>query len=302
MFSKKKTVCAIEIGGTTSAVAFSNELGKFLWKKKGIPTAFPIRGEDSIKLICDTIKKSGHEYSAIGIASFGPLRISEGKIGNTTKPNWKHFPLISEIRKNLNTKVPIVLETDVNAPAFSEYLALKQKGIKAKAVGYLTVGTGVGLGIFEDGHPIHGSLHPEFGHIIVDSYKNDYFPGVCPFHGNCFEGRISALALAQRLNIKQSELKDVPNDHPIWDLFAFYVAKAATTAAYSYALDQFVVGGGIMTGDNRGFLYDKANKYCKNMINGYLYNPHIRRPIYNKDAGLVGAAACAFHPEHFQTL
>ncbi|KAK8876375.1 hypothetical protein M9Y10_006578 [Tritrichomonas musculus] len=287
--SANKTVCCVEIGGTTSA-------------KKGITTAFPIRGEDSIKLICNAIKETGTKYSAIGIASFGPLNIAKGTIGNTTKPNWKHFPLVAEFRKNLQTDVPIVLETDVNAPAYSEYLALNERGKKAKAVAYLTVGTGVGLGIFVDGHPIHGALHPEFGHITIDPYKNNYFPGVCPFHGNCFEGVISAHALARRLNIKPEELKDVPNEHPVWDLFAYYIAKAATTAAYSYAIDYFVVGGGIMTGDNRGFLYDKANEYCKNMINGYLDEPIICRPVYNKDAGLVGAAACAFHPEHFQVL
>lgn len=221
---------------------------------------------------------------------------SEGTIGNTPKPNWKHFPLVSEIRKNLETDVPIILETDVNAPAYSEYLALNEKGKKAKAVAYLTVG----LGVFVDGHPIHGSLHPEFGHIIVDSYKNDHFPGICPFHGNCLEGLISAGALAQRLNIKPENLKDVPNDHPIWDLFSYYIAKTATTAAYSYAIDYFVVGGGIMTGDNRGFLYDKSNEFCKNFINGYLDEPKIIRPVYNKDAGLVGAAACALHPEVFK--
>ena len=298
--SGKKTVCCIELGGTTSAIAFANELGSFLWKKKGLPTAFPIRGEDSIKLICNAIKETKTKFDAIGIASFGPLNISKGTIGNTPKPNWKHFPLIIEIRKNLETDVPIILETDVNAPAYSEYLALNEKGIKAKAVAYLTVGTGVGLGVFVDGHPVHGALHPEFGHIIVDQYKNDHFPGICPFHGNCLEGLISAGALSKRLNIKPEELKDVPNEHPVWDLFSYYIAKTATTSAYSYAIDYFVVGGGIMTGDNRGFLYEKANAYCKDFINGYLDEPKIIRPVYNKDAGLVGAAACALHPEVFK--
>lgn len=108
--------------------------------------------------------------------------------------------------------------------------------------------------------------------------------------------------MAQRLNIKTDELIDVPNEHPIWDLFSFYIAKAATTAAYSYSVDQFVVGGGIMTGDNRGFLYEKANKYCKDMINRYLDEPIIRCPVYNKDEGLAGAAACVFHPEHFKII
>ena len=299
MFGHKKKVCCIELGGTTSAVAIATELGSFLWKKKGLPTAFPIRGEDAVKKICDTIKSCGHDFEAIGIASFGPLNIEKGMIGNTPKPNWKHFPLVEEIRSQLKTKVPIILESDVNAPAYSEYLALSKKDKNVKAVAYLTVGTGVGLGVFLDGHPLHGNMHPEFGHIILKEYPHDLFPGICPFHGPCIEGRISAGALAQRLGIKADQLKDVPNDDKIWDLFAYYVAAAATTAAYSYAIDQFVVGGGIMTGDGREFLYDKANNYCKDMINGYLAVPLIRKPVYNKDAGLVGAAACALHPEVF---
>lgn len=297
--SLKKRVCCIEIGGTTSAVAIAEEMGKFLWKKKGLPTAFPLRGEDCVKNICDTIKSSGYDFDAIGIASFGPLNIEKGSIANTPKPNWKHFPLVQQIREKLGTKVPIILETDVNAPAYSEYLALHETDKNVRAVAYLTVGTGVGLGVFVDGRTIHGILHPEFGHITLAPYPGDTFPGVCPFHSNCIEGRISAHALAERLNIKPEQLKDVPNDHKVWDMFSFYIASAATTAAYSYAIDNFVVGGGIMTGDNRSFLYDKANEYCKDMINGYLSPPLIRRPTYNKDAGLVGAAACALHPEIF---
>lgn len=298
--SEKKRVCCIELGGTTAAVAIAEEIGSFIWKKKGIPTAFPIRGEDAIKAICEEINNCGYDYEVVGIASFGPLDIQKGGIANTPKPNWKHFPLIEEIKKNLNKKdVPIILETDVNAPAYSEYLALNEKGEKARAVSYMTVGTGVGLGVFVDGRTLHGILHPEFGHIVVDEYKDDKFPGVCPFHGRCLEGLISAHALAQRLNISTDELKDVPNDHEIWDIFCYYIARAAATAAYSYAIDNFVVGGGIMTGDNRAFLYDKANAMLKDMINGYLDAPLIRRPCYNKDAGLVGAAACAFHPEVF---
>ena len=297
--SDKKLVCAIEMGGTTAAVAISDEIGHFVWKKKGIPTAPPVSGDVAVKQICDEIKNSGYKYDAIGIASFGPLDIPNGHIANTPKSNWKHYPLVQKIREELHTTVPIIFETDVNAPAYSEYLALNEHGEKARAVSYMTIGTGVGLGAFVDGKSIHGILHPEFGHIVVDRYKGDEFEGVCPFHGRCIEGSISATALAKRLGIKEDQLKDVPNDDPIWDLFCYYVARSAATAAYAYAIDYFVVGGGIMTGDNRGFLFDKANAMLKEMINGYLEVPVIRRPYYNKDAGLVGAAACAFHPEVF---
>lgn len=298
--SEKKRVACIELGGTTAAVAIAEEIGTFLWKKKGIPTAFPTPGEEAIKQICDELNNCGYDFEAVGIASFGPLDIEKGGIANTPKTNWKHFPLIESVKKHLKKKdVPIILETDVNAPAYSEYLALNEKGEKARAVSYMTIGTGVGLGVFVDGRTLHGILHPEFGHIVVDKYKDDPFPGVCAFHGRCLEGSISATALAERLKIKPEELKDVPNDHEVWDYFCYYVARAAATAAYAYAIDNFVVGGGIMTGDNRGFLFDKANAMLKDMINGYLDVPIIRRPVYNKDAGLVGAAACALHPEVF---
>lgn len=294
-------VCCIELGGTTASIAIADGIGKFIYKKKGIPTAPPLTGDECIKLIADAIRESGQTYEAIGIASFGPVEIAAGKIGNTPKSNWRQYPLVESLRRELKTEVPIILETDVNAPAYSEYLGLISQNEPVKAVAYLTIGTGVGLGAFVDGKTIHGILHPEFGHIQLEPYPGDeQFEGVCPFHKNCIEGRISAVALAKRLNIKQEDLKDVPNDDKVWDIFAYYVGAAAATAAYCYGIDTFVVGGGIMTGDNRGYLYDKANEYCRKMINGYIQAPLIRRPVYNKDAGLVGASACAYHPEVFK--
>ena len=61
----------------------------------------------------------------------------------------------------------------------------------------------------------------------------------------------------------------------------------------SYSIDHFVVGGGIATGDGRSFIIDKANEYCKKIINGYVQVPEICLPFFLKDAGLVGASALA---------
>jgi hypothetical protein len=54
-----------------------------------------------------------------------------------------------------------------------------------------------------------------------------------------------------------------------------------------------------MTGDGRQFLYAKANDGCSKLLNGYIQPPVIAPPEYEKDAGLVGAAALALNPELF---
>ena len=289
-----RRVACVEVGGTSAAVAIAEEVGTFLWKRKGINTSPPRDPKEAIKEIADVLKSSNMEFQAIGIASFGPLDIQKGCISNTPKPNWRMFPLVSELQNHF-PGIPIYLETDVNAPAYSEYLALHEGDPTVQAVSYLTIGTGVGLGLFSDGKTYHGIMHPEFGHIKLQKKEGDTYNGICPFHGDCLEGIISSNALADRLGIDQSQLPTVPNDDPIWDVFAFYIGEAASIAAMAYSIDHFVVGGGIVTGDGRDFIIKKANEYCRSIINGYIQPPEVCLPKFHKDAGLVGAAAIALN-------
>lgn len=294
-----KNICCIEIGGTSAAVAIANTLGSFLWKKKGISTAYPMSPEQAVKNICDEIKSSYFDFDVVSIASFGPLDLKNGSIGSTTKKNWVQFPLIHEFKKNLGSKIAIILESDVTAPAFSEYLALRQNDSDTQAVGYLTIGTGVGLGVCINGKTFHGRDYPEFGHISLRPHPDDKFAGSCTFHNHCIEGMISSGAIAKRLGIKPDDIRHLKAKDRIWDLFAYYIASASSTAAMCYSLDHIVVGGGIITADGRKFLYNKANSYCTDMMNGYYRVPKIVPPKYMKDAGLVGAAAVGLHPELF---
>lgn len=298
MSEKPKYAC-IEMGGTTVSVAIADELGDFLWKQRGIPSASPCNTTEVIDNICNALKGSGHEFKGIGIASFGPLSIKDGSIANSPKESWRHFPLVAEIQKRF-PGIPIVLDTDVNAPAYSEYLGIKKYDPNVSSVTYLTVGTGIGGGVYSDGRSYHGHMHPEYGHIYCKRHPKDTYEGGCPFHKDCLEGLANANSLAQRLNIKESELPNVPNDHEIWDIFTFYIGQAAATACLAYSCEYFVVGGGIMTGEGRDFLFEKANKYCAELINGYVEPPKIVKPVYNRDAGLVGAFALISQQDAFK--
>lgn len=53
---------------------------------------------------------------------------------------------------------------------------------------YVTVGTGVGIGLIINGKPVHGMMHPEGGHMMIPKHEKDSdFTGVCRYHKNCLE-------------------------------------------------------------------------------------------------------------------
>jgi fructokinase len=292
-------VACVELGGTSCAVAIADKIGSFVWKKRGIPTASPLLPSAVISSIADALKSSGYQFDIIGVASFGPLNLVKGSFGNTAKPGWSHFPLLSEFQQYF-PEARIVLETDVNARAYSEYLSVRDRLPRNYAVAHLTIGSGVGFRVYGDGCACQWLHFPEFGDLPVSRYPGDAFEGTCPCHGGgCLEGLISADALAERLGVEAPELAAVRTDDPVWDLLGFYIGQVAVNVVLGYSVDCLLVGGAIMPGEGRVAFCAKATEYCSRLLNGYVQPPIISALEYQKDGGLVGASALALHPEIF---
>lgn len=64
------------------------------------------------------------------------------------------------------SSIPYRFDTDVNAPALAEF-RLKRTDKSATSAAYITVGTGIGVGLVINGQTVKGLLHPEAGHIEV---------------------------------------------------------------------------------------------------------------------------------------
>ena len=167
--------------------------------------------------------------SAIGIGSFGPLDLQPssttyGSITKTTKPGWSNTDIAGELKKALG--LPVAIDTDVNAAAFGERCWGAAKGLSDFI--YLTIGTGVGGGAMSNGKLVHGLVHPEMGHIpLPHDLSLDPFPGVCPFHNDCFEGLASGPAVNRRWDAPGEKLAP---DHPAWALEAHYIANIKSGA------------------------------------------------------------------------
>jgi fructokinase len=85
-----------------------------------------------------------------------------------------------------------------------------------ESAAYITVGTGVGVGLVVNNKTVHGLVHPEMGHISVPRAPHETLSrGVCPYHESCVEGYVCSAALAKRFNVKASELASTSDDDDV---------------------------------------------------------------------------------------
>ena len=63
----------------------------------------------------------------------------------------------------------LLMDTDVNIPALYEYnIAIANNDPLVKeSLCYVTVGTGIGIGLIINGKTVHGMMHPEGGHVRI---------------------------------------------------------------------------------------------------------------------------------------
>jgi fructokinase len=225
----------------------------------------------------------------VGVAAFGPIGVDRaapgwGRLRTTPKEGWSEVPLGPELERRL--AVEIVLETDVNAAAFAEATLGAARG--ADPVAYVTAGTGIGVGATVGGRPLHGLLHPEAGHLPVRRAEGDDFPGVCPFHGDCWEGMASGPAVARRWGADPARL---PDDHPAWALEAHYLAHGIASVVLVLSPQRVVLGGGV--GGRPGML-EAVRPRVRDLLADTVGGPAelVVAPAFAR-AGLVGALALA---------
>jgi fructokinase len=127
------------------------------------------------------------------------------------------------------------------------------------------MGTGIGGGAVVEGRLLRGLVHPEMGHIAVLRRRGDSFEGICPFHGDCFEGLASGPAVGARFG-RRAEHLDGADQAAAAELVGFYLAAGVRSITYTLAPERVVVGGGLSAMPG---MLDAARAELRAQLNGY---------------------------------
>ncbi len=269
--------------------AIGDETGKIL-DQVSIPTLTP---EETMPKIIDYFQDK--DIEALGVAAFGPVDVNPessnyGRILDTPKLAWRQYPLLSTLKEAL--AVPMKLDTDVNGSCLGEMTYGSAKGLDS--VMYITIGTGIGVGIAMGGKLVHGMLHPEAGHILITPRSGDEEHCVCPYHKNCLEGLASGPSIEKRWGTKAVNLVDKTE---VWELESEYLAQAIMNFILTVSPQRIILGGGVMHQEQ---LFPLIRKKVQEKMNGYIRTPeladmdhYIVPASLNDDQGILGCIRLA---------
>jgi len=265
---------------------FGDEYGNIL-DRQVIPTEDPVSTLDAMVRYYKE-----NRVDALGIGSFGPIcldRNSEtyGYITSTPKPGWMNTDVVGTFKRELG--IPVGFDTDVNGAVLGEVTYGAARGTKSAI--YITIGTGVGVGVYYEGKLMHGLVHPEAGHILLMRYPGDTYKGRCPYHKNCMEGLASGPAIEERWGAKGDKLSEKAE---VWEMESFYIAQAIADYILCYSPEKIILWGGVM---HQNQMFSMVRSKVKEMLGGYVasemfntdLSDYIVAPGLGEDPGIKGA-------------
>jgi predicted NBD/HSP70 family sugar kinase len=164
-------ILGIDIGVRDTVYAVSDFNGRILKQKNTVTDG---DAKDFIERLADEINKvikreyNRVKFAGVGVSVPGLIRRDTGEVAVSPNLGWKNLPLKALLEAKL--KLPVYVENDANAAAFSELWYGPLDEIKVKTLLYILVVDGLGCGLI-----INGELHVGskvgmggFGHMCIE--------------------------------------------------------------------------------------------------------------------------------------
>jgi glucokinase len=295
-----------DIGGTNYKTGLIDSTGNIL-EHRSFPVDHEAGVETFLKKLFDTIGgvTKGRQVRGIGVLLPGYLR-NNRRVPRimVNIPMLEGVPLYDLLAERFNTN--IALDIDRNGPCLAEYLFHYRE--KVSRLMYVTLGTGVGVGLVIDGEIARFTNDSigELGHLTLEP---DSFHCACGNRG-CVETVVSIrgiiriaerLGVLEHLKVGSSEsfhpgeiynlaVKGDRNTHRVFREFERLLGASLVTFANTFSPDLIVIGGGLSGGAE--FFLETAENY----LNEHWFERSYKRiPVvtssFGPHAGIVGAAA-----------
>ncbi len=308
----------IDLGGTNIKSGVVDDSGRAL-SSVSLPTnaaAGPVVGlvslAEAARLAVEAGGPGWDDIIAVGLGTPGTMDIPAGMlIDPPNLPGWRNVP----IRKLLSERLgkPVTYQNDANAAAYGEYWAGAGRG--ATSLALLTLGTGIGCGIVENGVIIEGrhSHGGECGHIIIQMDNARLCS--CGRYGH-LEAYASATALVKRATealeaeesqslrnaLAQGELSSKaisvaaeqgdPLAIRLMHETARYLAVGAVCLMHTIDPDMILFSGGMIAA-GLPFLEEIRRNIKSLAFPIPAAKTKVAYAELGADAGLIGAAGCA---------
>ncbi len=191
--SEKIEVLGIDIGGTSIKAAFVDETGN-LNGRFVVPVDLNLSQEELLGLVIKETKKALEEHPncvGIGIGCPGAINPEKGTCDYSNNLHWSDFHVIEAFQKEVS--LPVYIENDANAALLGDVLF--GVGKNYKNIIFITLGTGVGGGIYINGQIYSGNegKGAELGHSLLELDGRECTCG----RKGCLEAYASASALCR---------------------------------------------------------------------------------------------------------
>ena len=307
----------VDIGATNIRIAIGNSKGKIILKSVERTTQegneYSISSQ-IVRIIKEFPKELLQKVSRIVIGSAGPLDIYKGCIYPANLP-FKVAYLVEPVSRELGLRATL-LNDAVVAVLGEKYFG---QGKKVDNMVYVTISSGIGVGVFVDRHVLlgkDGNAH-EFGHTTIDLEgrllcgcgKRGHWEAYCsgnniPNYAGLLSNQVdniitykSSILHGKLGQVKSKEIFDAARNG---DSFALTVVRNVgrlnaigfANLINVYDPEIIVVGGAVATNNKDLILNPIIEQVKDHAINRI---PPITLTSLGDDIGLLGAIAAVFH-------
>lgn len=296
---------AVDIGGTKIAVGLVDTEGHILAQAE-LPTAPELGYRVALERISSSLRSfrddTNLDIIGIGVGSAGPIDFETGVYGEVgTLPGWEGSPLGADLAECF--RVRVLVENDADAGALGE--AVWGAGRSSKSSIYVTVSTGIGVGVILEDVLYRGSghVHPEIGHHLVDA-GSDAPLCYCGARG-CWESLASGTAMETWFegltgdSIIASEICELarqgdPNALKAVEREVRYLGLGLANLVTIFCPETIILGGGMMR--SADLLLEPVKDVVRRTVTQVpVANTSIVPAQLDRQSGLLGAASVWFY-------